>query len=64
MRTVLRIVNLPVRLTSVPKPVALRYLDKDDMGNTRICVRTTQRKQLDETAPASLPRLSPAKTTG
>lgn len=56
MRTVLRIVNMPARLMSVPKPVALRYLDKDDQGNTRICVRTTHGKPQEETFPASLQR--------
>ncbi len=62
MRAILRIVNMPARLTSVPKPVALRYLDKDDQGHTRICVRTTHRKAQDEAAPAMLQRSASSKT--
>ena len=64
MRTVLRIVNLPKRLTSVHQPVDLRYLDKDDQGHTRICVRTAHRKTQDETVPSPSQRSAPSRTQG
>jgi len=52
MKTILRIVNMPARMTSVPKPVALRYVDKDDQGHARICLRTTHCKPQDESVMA------------
>ena len=36
----LRIVKAPARLVSVPQPIALRYLAKDDKGLAHICERT------------------------
>ena len=36
----LRIVKAQARLVSVPQPIALRYLAKDDKGHARICQRT------------------------
>ena len=35
----LRIVKTPARLVSVPRPIALRYLAKDDNGLAHICER-------------------------
>ena len=39
----LRNVMAPARLVSVPQPIALRYLAKDDKGLARICERLNAR---------------------
>lgn len=49
MRSTLRMVCMPNRLDSVPKPVALRYLDKDAQGHTRI--RTSLQAHPSDIAP-------------
>ena len=48
----LRIVNAPVRLVSVPKPIALRYLAKDEKGFTHICQRTYAKPAPFDASPA------------
>jgi hypothetical protein len=50
----LRIVKAPARLVSVPQPIALRYLAKDDKGHARICQRTgANLAQADKTPEAA-----------
>jgi hypothetical protein len=48
----LRIVNAPARLVSVPKPIALRYLAKDEKGFTHICQRTCAKPAQFDASPA------------
>lgn len=64
MGAVLRNVSLPTRLETAPKPVDLRYLDKDAQGHTRISIGTSQRKAQDELASAPLPRSAPSPNPG
>jgi len=64
MRPVTRIVRMPERPYLAPKPVGLRYLDKDDQGHTRICVRTTYRKTQEDTPPALLQRATASNIEG
>ena len=47
----LRKVMAPARLVSVPRPIALRYLAKDDKGLAHICERLNIKPvQVDKTA--------------
>lgn len=39
----LRNVMAPARLLTVPQPIALRYLAKDDKGLVRICERLSSK---------------------
>ena len=64
MRSILRIVHMPNRLDSVPKPVALRYLDKDAQGHIRIRARTPSLEQGDKHRPTLLADLVASKKQG
>ena len=56
----LRIVKAQARLVSVPQPIALRYLAKDDKGHAHILERTgaqaVQPAKTAEPAPEQAPR--------
>jgi hypothetical protein len=49
----------PARLVSVPRPIALRYLTKDDKGLAHICERSAptpvQSDKTAESAQATVP---------
>ena len=55
---------MPNRLDSVPKPVALRYLDKDAQGHIRIRARTPSLEQGDKHRPTLLADLVASKKQG
>ncbi len=55
----LRKVMAPARLVSIPRPIALRYLTKDDKGLAHICERSAptpvQSDKTAESAQATVP---------
>ena len=42
---------MPDRLDAVPKPVALRYVNKDAQGHTRICARMPSQEHREASLP-------------
>lgn len=51
MKSTLRRVSMPDRLDAVPKPVALRYVNKDAQGHTRICARMPSQEHREASLP-------------
>jgi hypothetical protein len=57
----LRIVKAQARLVSVPQPIALRYLAKDDKGHTHICERTGAKPAQSAKTPESAQEPAPLR---
>ena len=64
MNTPVRRLAMPTGLYSVPKPVALRYLEKDENGHSRIGARTSPREREEDQQTVVQDRLSGAQNQG